>query len=184
MLNCYSKIHSDIISHWFRLTEVGYTKSQLFDLIKQWEKYWDEGYVDGFLKNNISKALLDYTNSYTYINISYRCIFGSRELVDKNWSELKKVEFIEMDELVKDLEKLASKMEELNQVLKTGDNSMYVWKKIEDGILDNIHKANDYQLERLYNFRFKFYSDLNNKENLKNEITKRLRDKKLNDLGL
>jgi transcription termination factor NusB len=104
-----------------------------------------------------------------------------------------------MDELVKDLERLSSQQnieifylvcrnddcwEELNQLLKAGDNSMYIWKKVEDGILDNLHNANQHQLDQLQYFKFMFYSDLNNKENLKNEITRRLRDKKLNDLGL
>ncbi len=57
-------------------------------------------------------------------------------------------------------------------------------KKIEDGLLDNIHNANESQLNHMIsNYRFRYYTDYNiDKDLLKSEITKRLRDNKLKQL--
>lgn len=59
-----------------------------------------------------------------------------------------------------------------------------LYKKIEDGILDNIHNSNQHQLNAIMNaYNFRFYTDFNkDRELLRNEITKRLRANKLNKI--
>jgi len=54
-------------------------------------------------------------------------------------------------------------------------------KKIEDGILDSIHKANTHQLNVLlnYGYRFKYYTELNDMTKLRNEIQSRIRNAKI-----
>ncbi len=97
-----------------------------------------------------------------------------------------------MGSLVKDLENCVQTLENINNILKGSKSAgrsyveTEVNKKIEDGILDSIHNANPHQLNRILNggYRFRFYTELNNQETLRNEIQKRLRDKKLNNLGL
>ena len=94
-----------------------------------------------------------------------------------------------MDILNSKLESLVNSLEELNSVLDKGINTQgkhldigsYLYKGVEDGILDNIHKANNHQLNQiLTNYHFRFYSIYNSdKELLKNEVNRRLRDKKL-----
>lgn len=59
-----------------------------------------------------------------------------------------------------------------------------LYKNIEDGLLDNIHNANESQLNHMMsNYRFRYYTEYNtDKDLLKSEITKRLRDNKLKQL--
>jgi len=97
-----------------------------------------------------------------------------------------------VNDLVKDLETCVQTLENINSILKGSKSSgrsyveTEVNKKIEDGILDSIHNANNHQLSVILNggYRFRFYTELNNKETLRNEIQKRLRDNKLKELGL
>jgi len=58
------------------------------------------------------------------------------------------------------------------------------FKKIEDGILDSIHNANTHQLNVLLKggYKFIYYTELNNKETLRLEIQRRMREIKLNQL--
>lgn len=95
-------------------------------------------------------------------------------------------------DLVKDLELCVQTVENMNTILAKSKNfggkfsEAEVYKKIEDGILDSIHNANNHQLGFLLggSFKFRFYTELNNQETLRNEIQKRLRDNKLKELGL
>jgi 3-dehydroquinate dehydratase len=97
-----------------------------------------------------------------------------------------------MNELESKLSSMIESLDELTKVLNKSksnkeDVSMTVlYKKIEDGILDKIHNANQHQLNMMMNsYRFKYYTEFNtDKELLRNEIQKRLRDKKLKELGL
>jgi 3-dehydroquinate dehydratase len=83
-----------------------------------------------------------------------------------------------LDELTKVLNKSKSNREDVSMTM--------LYKNIEDGILDKIHDANQHQLNMMMNsYRFKYYTEFNtDKELLRNEIQKRLRDKKLKELGL
>jgi len=93
-------------------------------------------------------------------------------------------------DLVKDLENCIHTLENMNSILKGSKSSgrsyleTEVYKKIEDNILDSIHNANKHQLNVILNggYKFRFYTELNNNETLKNEIQKRLRDNKLKEL--
>jgi hypothetical protein len=93
-------------------------------------------------------------------------------------------------DLVKDLETCIETLKNITQVTNKAKKSgrsfleTEIFKKIEDGILDSIHKANNHQLSVLLNdgYKFKYYTELNDPENRKNEIKKRLRDNKLKEL--
>ena len=78
-----------------------------------------------------------------------------------------------LDELTKVLNKSKSNKEDISMTM--------LYKKIEDGIFDIIHNANQYQLNMIMNsYRFKFYTEFNtDKELLRSEIQKRLRENKL-----
>jgi RNase adaptor protein for sRNA GlmZ degradation len=97
-----------------------------------------------------------------------------------------------MDELESKLSSMIESLDELTKVLNKSksnreDVSMtMLYKNIEDGILDKIHDANQHQLNIMMNsYRFKYYTEFNtDKELLRNEIQKRLRDNKLKELGL
>lgn len=92
-----------------------------------------------------------------------------------------------MEDLIKDLKRLSASMEELNNILLNNSKNRngYVHKKIEDGILDNLHNASPEQLSRLSNgYKFQFYTQLNDPIELEREITQRLREQKLNKLGI
>ena len=97
-----------------------------------------------------------------------------------------------MDELESKLSSMIESLDELTKVLNKSksnreDVSMtMLYKNIEDGILGKIHDANQHQLNMMMNsYRFKYYTEFNtDKELLRNEIQKRLRDKKLKELGL
>lgn len=93
-----------------------------------------------------------------------------------------------MDELIKDLESCVDKINNLSEITSKSKNFIYgfleaeVYKKMEDGLLDNIHKANDKQLNYMLNHRFKYYIQFNDGEILAKEITKRLREHKINEI--
>lgn len=88
------------------------------------------------------------------------------------------------------LEDLIEKISELKDLAERSQKSrretgtMYLYKNIEDGILNNIHNAGKEQLINfLENYRFYYYNEYNNdKELLKNEVNRRLRDNKLKQL--
>jgi hypothetical protein len=95
-----------------------------------------------------------------------------------------------MNEFNNKLESMIKTLEEMTEVLdksvssKEHVTSIMLSKKIEDGLLDNIHNANESQLNHMiFNYRFRYYTDYNtDKDLLKSEITKRLRDNKLKHL--
>ena len=95
-----------------------------------------------------------------------------------------------MNELESKLTSMIDQLEDLTKILNKSksnreDVSMtMLYKNIEDGIFDNIHCANQHQLDHMINsYRFRFYTEFNtDKELLKNEIQKRIRDKKLEKL--
>lgn len=94
------------------------------------------------------------------------------------------------DNLSDKLKSMIKSLEEMTDILnKSVDTNEHVSrvnlsKRIEDGILDNIHNADNHQLNHILNsYQFRYYTDFNkNKELLKSEITKRLRDNKLNKI--
>jgi len=95
-----------------------------------------------------------------------------------------------MNEFNNKLESMIKTLEEMTEVLdksvssKEHVSSIMLSKKIEDGLLDNIHNANESQLNHMIsNYRFRYYTDYNtDKDLLKSEIVKRLRDIKLNKI--
>jgi hypothetical protein len=95
-----------------------------------------------------------------------------------------------MNEFNNKLESMIKTLEEMTEVLdksvssKEHVSSVMLSKKIEDGLLDNIHNANESQLNHMIsNYRFRYYTDYNtDKDLLKSEIVKRLRDIKLNKI--
>lgn len=93
-------------------------------------------------------------------------------------------------DLVDDLNKCIDTLEGLNKILEKTQNGKFpeaeTHKRIEDGILDSIHNANNHQLNFMLKggYKFRFYTELNDQETLKNEIQKRLRDNKLKELGI
>jgi hypothetical protein len=92
------------------------------------------------------------------------------------------------NELELRLESMIDSLQEMQDVLSKSQSNResvdmtILYKDIEDGILDNIHNANKKQLNHIINdYRFRYYTDFNtDKELLRSEITKRLRDSKLN----
>jgi 3-dehydroquinate dehydratase len=97
-----------------------------------------------------------------------------------------------MNELTKKLESIIETLEEMESVLNKSNSNResvsmsILFKNIEDGILDNIHNANNKQLNHIiHNYTFRYYTEYNtDKDLLKSEINKRTRDIKLNDLGI
>lgn len=96
-----------------------------------------------------------------------------------------------MNELESKLSSMINSLNELTEVLNKSkskqDISMsFFYKNIEDGILDNIHDANQYQLNHMMNsYIFRFYTEFNtDKELLRNEIQRRLRENKLEKLEI
>jgi hypothetical protein len=93
-------------------------------------------------------------------------------------------------DLVNDLNKCIDTLEGLNKILEKTQNGKFpeaeTHKRIEDGILDSIHRANNHQLNVMLKggYKFRFYTELNNQEALRSEIQKRLRNSKLKDLGI
>lgn len=94
------------------------------------------------------------------------------------------------NELEVRLESMIETLQEMQDVLsksqsnREGLDMTILYKNIEDGILDNIQNANNKQLNHIINdYRFRYYTDFNtDKELLRSEITKRLRDSKLNKI--
>ena len=107
-------------------------------------------------------------------------------------NHLGKSEFSEegVKDLVKDLESCIETIKNIMDITSRREKNgrsfaeVELFKKIEDGILDSIHKANNHQLSVLLNggYKFKYYTELNDPKNRKNEIQNRLRDNKLNEL--
>ena len=93
-------------------------------------------------------------------------------------------------DLIADLESccetLSNMTEIINRKNKNGRSFFEndIFKKIEDGILDSIHKANNHQLNVILNggYKFKYYTELNNKEARKLEVQRRIRENKLNEI--
>jgi hypothetical protein len=95
--------------------------------------------------------------------------------------------------VIESLSKLSKQLEETLEISKRANQSFgddyfkaELRKKIEDSILDNVQNASRIQLDLLIrNYIFSYYTEFNDdKELLRLEIQKRLRDKKLEDLGL
>ena len=88
------------------------------------------------------------------------------------------------------LKSLVEQLGELNDIhqksIESGRGSAdtMVYKAMEDGILDNIHNATNDQINKLKTYKFKYYSELNDDDVLLAEIRKRLRDRKLEELGI
>jgi hypothetical protein len=92
------------------------------------------------------------------------------------------------NELEVKLESMIETLKEMQNVLSKSKSNVesisntILYKNIEDGILNNIHNANNYQLNMIMNnYKFNYYTEFNyNRDLLKNEINNRLRDYKLN----
>jgi hypothetical protein len=91
--------------------------------------------------------------------------------------------------LEKELEVLCENLTQINEILsKVGGAQNYtknlVYKGVEDGILDKIQNANAFQLNYIMNeYKFQYYTEFNSNRNLlRSEINKRLRDKKIDNL--
>ena len=89
------------------------------------------------------------------------------------------------------LKSLVDRLGELNDIQQKSIESgrgadTMVHKALEDGILDKIYNANTKQLTFiLESYHFHYYTEYNkDKELLRREVQRRLRDKKLEDLGL
>ena len=81
------------------------------------------------------------------------------------------------------IENLEGSIKELQTLLDVKlDFKLLLYKKVEDGILDNLKNASIEQLKKLKNYKWRYYTSLNNNENLCSEIKKRLRLVKLNNL--
>ncbi len=96
-------------------------------------------------------------------------------------------------DLEKELEKLIQTCQDMTDVLKKSKetnpyahdnlamNSFY--KNCEDGILNNIDTANEYQLKRMMSYHFRYYTEYNtDKELLKNKIKEIIRDNRINKI--
>lgn len=85
-----------------------------------------------------------------------------------------------MKELISELESLSSKMEEMILLSKGNYTENMVYKKVEEGIFDKIHTADTHQLSIIMeSYKWRFYKEYNNKEVLRAEIQRIIRDKKL-----
>jgi len=88
------------------------------------------------------------------------------------------------------LKSISDRLTDLNDILKRSAESgrdvsyMMTYKAVEDGLLEKIYDANPIQLNYMMNcYRFIYYTEYNkDKELLRREVQKRLRDKKLEDL--
>lgn len=97
-------------------------------------------------------------------------------------------------DVIEDLKSCIKTLENMTDILNksNGNHSVSkgdylkaeINKKIEDGILDSIHNANNYQLNVLLNngYRFSYYTELNDMSKLKNEIQSRIRNNKLEQI--
>jgi hypothetical protein len=90
------------------------------------------------------------------------------------------------------LKSLVDQLSDLNDIhqksIESGRGSAdtMVHKAFEDGILDKIYDANTYQLNFvLEQYYFRYYTEYNKDRSLlRREVQRRLRDRKLEDLGL
>jgi hypothetical protein len=90
------------------------------------------------------------------------------------------------------LKSLVDRLGELNDIQQKsiesgrGSADTMVNKAVEDGILDKIYDANTNQLTFiLESYHFHYYTEYNkDRALLRREVQRRLRDKKLEDLGL
>jgi hypothetical protein len=96
-----------------------------------------------------------------------------------------------MNDLTKELNKLIQTCQDMTDVIKkskypsqSDSIAMSTFhKKCEDGILNNIDSADDYQLKKMMSYHFKFYTEFNfDKELLSNTIKKIIRDKKIDKI--
>ena len=92
---------------------------------------------------------------------------------------------------MKELEELVIKMNDLIELRKrakqfSGDMMLVTFhKNSEDGLLNNIQNANTKQLSTIINaFRWKYYTEYNDKEVLVPEINRRIRLSKLEKLKI
>ena len=90
---------------------------------------------------------------------------------------------------LEDLSNVLSEMRDIAlRVRESGSSyqTLEVHKSVEDGILDKIYDANQYQLNYiLTQYYFRYYTEYNkDRELLRKVVQKNLRDKKLEDLGL
>jgi hypothetical protein len=90
--------------------------------------------------------------------------------------------------LINNLESCVKSLENMIEITKRKGSRSYseceTFKKIEDGILDSIHNANTHQLNVILNggYKFRYYTELNNKETLRLEIQRRIRESRLNQV--
>lgn len=89
----------------------------------------------------------------------------------------------ELKDLIIKLENMTSFQKRVNSQFR-GDNLMATYQmKVEDGILDNIHNANNHQLNTIMNgYKWKYYVEYNDTDLLANEVRRRIRTKKLEKL--
>lgn len=98
----------------------------------------------------------------------------------------------ESSSLSSTLKSLVDRLGELNDIQQKsiesgrGSADTMVNKAVEDGILDKIYDADQNQLNYiLTQYYFRYYTEYNkDRELLRKEVQRRLRDKKLEDLGL
>ena len=94
------------------------------------------------------------------------------------------------EELELHLDNIIQNMKEMTDILKRSkDNYESVGdtrfnKGVEDGILDNMINADEKQFNTIMTaYKFRYYREFNtDKELLRNEVTRRIREKKLNKL--
>jgi hypothetical protein len=90
------------------------------------------------------------------------------------------------------LKSLVDQLGELNDIQQKsiesgrGSADTMVHKAMEDGILDRIYDANSNQLTFiLESYRFQYYTEFNKDRSLlRREVQRRLRDRKLEELGI
>lgn len=96
-----------------------------------------------------------------------------------------------MGELKDSLRRAADRMSEMLDIVKrskhTGRDEFFMetHKRIEDGILDNIHTASEEQIWLLVRYRkWVYYYEYEDSNLLENEIKARLRNNKLKEIGI
>lgn len=90
-------------------------------------------------------------------------------------------------ESIHELERIIEVTKEMMEVTQKGPTKNYtenlLWKKVEDGILDNYYKANEYQKSQMETYNFRYYNEYNKNRNLMHEdIKMRDRKRKLKEL--
>ncbi len=95
-----------------------------------------------------------------------------------------------MSEIESKLQDMLKSVQDMTNILKKSKEihedvpMTCFYKKIEDGILDNIEKANEYQMNvMMNNYTFRYYTEFNRDKNLlKRVITEKIRGSKLDEL--